>query len=78
MEKQSLAERICSLLWSKVSILSTIFMTILTIVLAIVGVFKGGVPNAFSLLPRKDEKALKTWLNSYADIARFSGKVLNF
>ena len=47
-----------------VSILSTIFMTILTIVLAIVGVFKGGVPNAFSLLPRKDEKALKTWLNS--------------
>ena len=47
-----------------VSILSTIFMTILTIVLAIVGVFKGGVPVAFSLLPRKDEKALKTWLNS--------------
>ena len=47
-----------------VSILSTIFMTILTIVLAIVGVFKGGVPVAFSLPPRKDEKALKTWLNS--------------
>ena len=47
-----------------VSILSAIFMTILTIVLAIVGVFKGGVPVAFSLLPRKDEKALKTWLNS--------------
>ena len=47
-----------------VSILSTIFMTILTIVLAIVGVFKEGVPVAFSLLPRKDEKALKTWLNS--------------
>ena len=47
-----------------VSILSTIFMTILTIVHAIVGVFKGGVPVAFSLLPRKDEKALKTWLSS--------------
>ena len=47
-----------------VSILSAIFMTILTIVLAIVGAFRGGVPVAFSLLPRKDEKALKTWLNS--------------
>ena len=47
-----------------VSILSAIFMTILTIVLAIVGVFKEGVPVTFSLLPRKDEKALKTWLNS--------------
>lgn len=61
-----------------VSIISAIFMTILTIVLAIVGVFKGGVSAAFSLLPPKDEKALKTWLNSLTDTARFSGKVIGF
>ena len=42
-----------------VSILSTIFMTILTIVLAIVGVFKGGVPVAFSLLHEKTKKLSK-------------------
>lgn len=61
-----------------VSILSAIFMTILTIVLAVVGAFKGGVPAAFTLLPPKDEKALKTRLNSLTDTARFSGKVIGF
>ena len=75
----SLAERIRTLFREQgttiFSILTALSMTISTIVLAITGVFGGGVGTGGS--PTKDERILKKWLDKLADeLKRLAGKAV--
>ena len=75
----SLAERIRTLFREQgttiFSILTALSMTISTIVLAIIGVFGGGVGTGGS--PTKDERILKKWLDKLADeLKRLAGKAV--
>ena len=50
---------------AKVSVLNVLSMTISTIVLAILGVFRGEGSDAPGSSPSRDEEDLKKWLNSW-------------
>ena len=78
-QNTSLAERIRTLFREQgitiFSILTALSMTISTIVLAITGVFGGGVGTGGS--PTKDERILKKWLDKLADeLKRLAGKAV--
>ena len=76
----SLAEKIRTLFREQgitiISILTALFMTISTIVLAITGVF-GRREGGSAASPPKDKGALKKWLDRLADaLERLEGKVV--